>query len=49
MPPTGPFAGIPRVGIVFARLVVGSENRGIRPFLVALGDRSQMCEGVTCR
>ncbi|KAH9930206.1 acyl-CoA dehydrogenase NM domain-like protein [Fomitopsis serialis] len=49
MPPTGPFGSLPRVAIVFARLVVQGENRGIRPFLVALGDGQQMCKGVTAR
>ncbi|KZT68683.1 acyl-CoA dehydrogenase NM domain-like protein [Daedalea quercina L-15889] len=49
MPPTGPFGSLPRVAVVFARLIVQGENRGIRPFLVALGDGHQMCKGVTAR
>ncbi|KAH9832477.1 acyl-CoA dehydrogenase NM domain-like protein [Rhodofomes roseus] len=49
MPPTGPFGSLPRVAIVFARLIVQGENRGVRPFLVALGDGEQMCKGVTAR
>ncbi|KZT69853.1 acyl-CoA dehydrogenase NM domain-like protein [Daedalea quercina L-15889] len=49
MPPTGPFGSMPRVAIVFARLVVQGENRGVRPFLVALGDGQQMCKGVASR
>lgn len=49
MPPTGPFGSLPRVAVVFARLVVQGEDRGVRPFLVALGDGNQMCKGVTSR
>lgn len=49
MPPTGPFGSIPRIAVVFARLVVNGENRGIRPFVVPLGDGKQMCKGVTSR
>ena len=49
MPPTGPFGSLPRVAVVFARLVVQGEDRGVRPFLVALGDGHQMCKGVTSR
>ncbi|OQE42967.1 hypothetical protein PENCOP_c003G03942 [Penicillium coprophilum] len=47
MPPSMPIAGIPRIAIVFARLVVGGDDRGIRPFIVALGDGKEMCKGVT--
>ncbi|KAF9887215.1 hypothetical protein FE257_010469 [Aspergillus nanangensis] len=47
MPPSMPVAGIPRVAVVFARLVVDSEDRGIRPFLVPLNDGYEMCTGVT--
>ncbi|PCH36486.1 hypothetical protein WOLCODRAFT_82207 [Wolfiporia cocos MD-104 SS10] len=49
MPPTGPLAGLPRVGIVFARLMVGGEDRSIRPFVVPLCDDRQMCKGVSSR
>ncbi|TDL26559.1 acyl-CoA dehydrogenase NM domain-like protein [Rickenella mellea] len=49
MPPTGPYGGVPRVAIVFARLIVNNEERGLRPFVVALGDGKQMCKGVTSR
>ncbi|KAH9941951.1 acyl-CoA dehydrogenase NM domain-like protein [Amylocystis lapponica] len=49
MPPTGPFGSIPRVAIVFARLMVNGENRGVRPFVVALGDGKQMCKGVSAK
>ncbi|PCH36492.1 acyl-CoA dehydrogenase NM domain-like protein [Wolfiporia cocos MD-104 SS10] len=49
MPPTGPFGGIPRIAVVFAQLMVNGENRGIRPFVVPLGDGKEMCKGVTAR
>ncbi|KZT00998.1 acyl-CoA dehydrogenase NM domain-like protein [Laetiporus sulphureus 93-53] len=49
MPPTGPFGAIPRVAVVFAKLVADGENRGIRPFIVALGDGKQTCKGVTVK
>jgi len=48
MPPTLP-AGRPCIAVVFARLIVGKEDRGIRPFVVALNDGNQMCTGVTAR
>ncbi|OQD99089.1 hypothetical protein PENSOL_c007G03857 [Penicillium solitum] len=47
MPPSMPIAGIPRIAVVFARLMVGDDDRGIRPFMVALGDGKKMCNGVT--
>ena len=40
---------MPRVAIVIARLVVNGENRGVRPFVVALGDGQQMCKGITSK
>lgn len=45
MPPTVP-AGLPCVGVVFARLIVNGEDRGHRPFVVPLNDGKQMCAGV---
>ncbi|CAG8904521.1 unnamed protein product [Penicillium egyptiacum] len=47
MPPSMPIAGIPRIAVVFARLMVGDDDRGIRPFMVGLGDGKKMCKGVT--
>lgn len=47
MPPSMPIAGIPRIAVVFARLMVEGDDRGIRPFIVALGDGKEMCTGVT--
>ncbi|TDL17003.1 hypothetical protein BD410DRAFT_886239 [Rickenella mellea] len=49
MPPTGPYGGVIQVAVVFARLIVNKEDRGIRPFIVSLGDGKQMCKGVTAR
>lgn len=34
MPPTTPLAGMSRVAVVFARLIVNGVNRGVRPFIV---------------
>jgi acyl-CoA oxidase len=52
MPPTGPFGGIPKVAIVIARLIIEgeeSEDRGVRPFIVTLGDGEQMAQGISAR
>jgi len=49
MPPTGPFGGIEKVAIVFARLVVNSEDRGVRPFVVPLSDGVQCCQGISIK
>ena len=35
--------------IVFARLAVGGEDRGIKPFLVPLHDGSSMSPGITTK
>ena len=48
MPPTVP-AGLPCIGVVFAKLIVDGENRGHRPFVVPLNDGKQMCSGVQSR
>ncbi|TFK45974.1 acyl-CoA dehydrogenase NM domain-like protein [Heliocybe sulcata] len=48
MPPTVP-CGIPCVAIVFARLIVRGEDRGVKPFLVPLHDGEQMYEGITSK
>lgn len=49
MPPTGPKGRMPRVAIVMARLIVDGEDRGVRPFVVGLGDGNEMCEGVSAK
>lgn len=49
MPPTGVVEGMDRVAIVMARLMVGGDDRGVRPFIVLLSTSGRMCEGVTSR
>jgi acyl-CoA oxidase len=49
MPPNTTWAGTPRVGVVFARLIACGIDCGVRPFIVRLSDASQMCPGVTSR
>lgn len=49
MPPSMPMAGIRRIAIVFARLIVESEDRGIRPFVVPINDGQEMCRGIQSR
>ena len=49
MPPTAPKGNMPRVAIVIARLMVNGENRGVRPFVVALGDGTQMAKGIAAK
>ncbi|KAH9936925.1 acyl-CoA dehydrogenase NM domain-like protein [Amylocystis lapponica] len=48
MPPTSP-VGIPCVAVVFARLIVDGEDRGVKGFLVHLNDGRQMSAGVVCK
>ncbi|KAL4779779.1 hypothetical protein BJX76DRAFT_361441 [Aspergillus varians] len=49
MPPTTTRSGLPVVAVVIARLIVGGEDRGVRPFLVPLGDGQEMYKGVVAR
>ncbi|KAL4882544.1 hypothetical protein BJY04DRAFT_36871 [Aspergillus karnatakaensis] len=49
MPPTTPRSGLPVIAVVIARVVVDGESRGVRPFLVPLGDGQEMCKGVTAK
>jgi acyl-CoA oxidase len=49
MPMTTPQEGFERVGIVFARLIVEGEDRGVRPFIVNINDGQNMCPGVTAK
>ncbi|KAF4417534.1 Acyl-coenzyme A oxidase 2 [Colletotrichum fructicola] len=49
MPPTSPLAGMARVAVVFARLVVGGDDRGVKPFVVRLNDAGGMCDGIESR
>ncbi|KAJ5513631.1 Acyl-CoA dehydrogenase/oxidase [Penicillium fimorum] len=46
MPPTTPRGGTPVVAVVMARLINEEKDRGIRPFLVQIGDGKEMCKGV---
>ncbi|KAK2051143.1 putative acyl-CoA oxidase [Colletotrichum caudatum] len=46
MPPTSPLAGMSRVAVVFARLVVGGDDRGVKPFVVQINDSRGMCDGI---
>ncbi|KAL7754864.1 hypothetical protein ACKLNR_015204 [Fusarium oxysporum f. sp. zingiberi] len=49
MPPTTPYCGIPRVAIVFARLMVRGKSQGVKPFIVFLSDADAMRPGVSSR
>ncbi|KAF5025512.1 hypothetical protein F66182_2417 [Fusarium sp. NRRL 66182] len=49
MPPTSPQGGVPLVAVVFARLMVEGEDRGVKPFVVWLSDSRQMYQGITSR
>lgn len=48
MPPSVP-NGTPSRAVVFARLVVDGEDRGIKPFLVPIHDGHSMCPGITSK
>lgn len=49
MPPSTPQCGIPRVAIVFARLLVDNIDHGVKQFLVWLSDDDTMKDGITSR
>lgn len=49
MPPTTPLCGMPRVAVVFARLLIDEEDHGVKTFLVQLSDEDGMCAGITSR
>lgn len=48
MPPSIP-CGIPSDGVVFARLLVDGEGRGVKPFLVPIHDGRSMHPGITTK
>ncbi|KHO01645.1 Acyl-CoA dehydrogenase/oxidase [Metarhizium album ARSEF 1941] len=48
-PSTSPEAGVPRIAVVFAQLVVDGERRGTRPFIVRLCDADAMTSGLCSR
>lgn len=47
MPPSTLHAGIPRIAVVFARVVVDGQQWGIRPFLVRINESDGMASNVT--
>ncbi|KAI1126242.1 acyl-CoA dehydrogenase/oxidase [Nemania abortiva] len=47
MPPTSPWARVGRIGVVFARLIVGGEDHGIKTFVVQLSDENGLLPGIT--
>ncbi|ENH66703.1 Acyl-coenzyme A oxidase 4 [Fusarium oxysporum f. sp. cubense race 1] len=49
MPPTTPCCNMPRLAIVFARLIIDGESHGVKPFLVFLSDARGMRPGITSR
>ncbi len=46
MPLSTPEAGMPRVAVVFAKLIENGEDRGVKPFLVWLSDTNGMLPGI---
>ncbi|KAK6063022.1 acyloxidase [Seiridium cupressi] len=49
MPPTTPWAGVARIGVVFARLIVHEKDHGVKLSIVNLGNEIQLSPGVTSR
>ncbi|KAI1145319.1 acyl-CoA dehydrogenase/oxidase [Nemania diffusa] len=49
MPPTCPWAGVGRVGVVFARLIVSGADHGIKTFIVRLSDETGLLPGITSK
>lgn len=49
MPPAGLSAGMARIAVVFARLLVAGDDRGIRPFVVRINEVGTMCSGITSK
>jgi alkylation response protein AidB-like acyl-CoA dehydrogenase len=49
MPPTTLAAGVARVAVVFAQLVIDGERRGVRPFIVRINEVDSMCNGVSTK
>ncbi|KAE8391919.1 acyl-CoA dehydrogenase NM domain-like protein [Aspergillus alliaceus] len=47
--PNSPRKGFPRVALVFARLLVSTNDWGVKPFVVWLNDGKQMYEGITAK
>ncbi|KAF9257268.1 hypothetical protein L218DRAFT_1006334 [Marasmius fiardii PR-910] len=50
MPPTLPDVGVPKIGLVMARLIdLDGRNRGVHGFIVPLNNGVSMCAGITAR
>ncbi len=49
MPPSIPLTGIPRIAVVFARLIVDTADHGLKPFIVRLSDSKGMLPGIVSR
>ena len=49
MPPTTPLAQVPRIAVVFARLMVERDDHGVKPFVVWLNDSANVRRGITSR
>lgn len=49
MPPTVPVLGKPCYAVVWSKLIVDGENRGVRPVVVQLNDGKNMCKGITAK
>ncbi|KAH7311388.1 hypothetical protein B0I35DRAFT_357141 [Stachybotrys elegans] len=49
MPPNSPWAGVPRICIVFAKLVANDIDCGVKPFIVKVAEANELCPGVKCQ
>ena len=47
MPPVTPLGGLPKVGVVFAQLIVDGAMHGVRTFVVHLTNGASMCPGIS--
>lgn len=47
IPPTTPSFGIPKVAVVFAKLLVSGKDHGTRAFVVKICDDKEMCRGIS--
>ncbi|KAI0400628.1 acyl-CoA dehydrogenase/oxidase [Xylaria palmicola] len=46
MPPTSPWAGVGRVGVVLARLIADGSDQGVKTFIVHLSDENGLLPGI---
>ncbi|CAG9942501.1 unnamed protein product [Clonostachys rosea f. rosea IK726] len=49
MPPNTTASGIPRTAVLYARLIVDQEDRGVRPFVVPLSEAGRLKPGITSK